>query len=116
MKIRDVETIPVFGGGRDWVFVRIHTDDVEQIVTSDHDVGRVTSKQITKLAGVRRPDTDAHRLRHCGELGEGHVGDQPSPSDDDEVPGREGHLGHQVRGHENRPSLGCQRFEQLAHP
>jgi galactonate dehydratase len=27
MKIRDVETIPVFGGGRDWVFVRIHTDE-----------------------------------------------------------------------------------------
>jgi galactonate dehydratase len=27
MKIRDIETIPVFGGGRDWVFVRVHTDE-----------------------------------------------------------------------------------------
>ena len=27
MKISAIETIPVFGGGRDWVFVRVHTDD-----------------------------------------------------------------------------------------
>jgi galactonate dehydratase len=27
VKIRDIETIPVFGGGRDWVFVRVHTDE-----------------------------------------------------------------------------------------
>ena len=27
MKITDVETIPVFGGGRDWVFVRVHTGE-----------------------------------------------------------------------------------------
>ena len=27
MKITNVETIPVFGGGRDWVFVRVHTDE-----------------------------------------------------------------------------------------
>lgn len=27
MKIRQIETIPVFGGGRDWVFVRVHTDE-----------------------------------------------------------------------------------------
>jgi L-alanine-DL-glutamate epimerase-like enolase superfamily enzyme len=26
-KIRDIETIPVFGGGRDCVFVRVHTDE-----------------------------------------------------------------------------------------
>jgi len=27
VKITSIETIPVFGGGRDWVFVRIHTDE-----------------------------------------------------------------------------------------
>ena len=27
MKIRDVETIVVFGGFRNWVFVRVHTDE-----------------------------------------------------------------------------------------
>jgi galactonate dehydratase len=27
MKIRLIETVPVFGGGRDWVFVRVHTDE-----------------------------------------------------------------------------------------
>lgn len=27
MKITNLETIPVFGGGRDWVFVRVHTDE-----------------------------------------------------------------------------------------
>jgi galactonate dehydratase len=27
LKIRQIETIPVFGGGRDWVFVRVHTDE-----------------------------------------------------------------------------------------
>jgi galactonate dehydratase len=25
--IRDIETVPIFGGGRDWVFVRVHTDE-----------------------------------------------------------------------------------------
>jgi galactonate dehydratase len=27
VKIRAIETVPVFGGGRDWVFVRVHTDE-----------------------------------------------------------------------------------------
>lgn len=27
MKITNLETIPVYGGGRDWVFVRVHTDE-----------------------------------------------------------------------------------------
>ena len=96
--------------------VRIHTDDVEQVVAADHDVGCVAGEQITKLAGVRRPDPDADRLGHRGELGARHVGDQTSPPDDDEVLGRERHLAHQVRGHENRASLGCQRLEQVADP
>jgi hypothetical protein len=45
-----------------------------------------------------------------------HVGDLSTPSDHDQVVRRERHLAHQVRGDEDRPSLGGQTPQEMPHP
>ncbi len=69
MKIRDIETIPVFGGGRDWVFVRVHTDEG---ITGTGE-GTLEGRARTIVAAVEElkdyvVGQDARRIEHLWQI------------------------------------------------
>ncbi len=59
-------------------------------------------------------------MRACGILGDevrrAHVGEQPAATDDDQMFGRDGHLAHEVAGHEDGPPPRRQRLHELPDP
>jgi galactonate dehydratase len=69
VKIRDIETVPVFGGGRDWVFVRVHTD--EGIVGTGE--GTLEGRARTIVAAVEElkdyiVGEDPRRIEHLWQI------------------------------------------------
>jgi galactonate dehydratase len=69
MKITSVETIPVFGGGRDWFFVRVHTD--EGLIGTGE--GTLEGRARTVVAAVDELSDyligeDPHRIEHLWQV------------------------------------------------
>jgi len=69
LKIINIETIPVFGGGRDWVFVRVHTD--EGLIGTGE--GTLEGRARTMVAAVNELNDyligeDPHRIEHLWQI------------------------------------------------
>ena len=50
------------------------------------------------------------------ELLDGHLGDEPTLADDDDLIGSHRHLAHEVARDEDGTSFGCEPLQQAAHP
>jgi hypothetical protein len=90
--------------------------DLQQVrVLDGHgDVG--ARERCAQRRSSRGPDGDDVGRRLRDEVPDGHVGDEASASDDDDVAGGQRHLAHQVAGDEDGAAAGSVRGEQVADP
>src|SRR6266516_2113111 len=71
-------------------------EDVGAVAVARH-LHAIGGEQLPEPVSVRSADEHLPFRPHSGELGGGHVGDEPATPDDDEVLRCEGHLAHEVR-------------------